>query len=123
MGQVRALRGATTVASDDAQSIIAASMEMLTAILDRNQLVAEDLISIVFTATADLTAAYPAVGARRLGLTQVPLLCMVEMPVEGSLPRCILCLLHIHTHLSRSKLHHVYLREARQLRPDLADNE
>ena len=87
--------------------------------METNNLEPADMISIIFTVTADLNAEFPAVGARRLGLTQVPLMCATEIPVPGSLSRCIRCLLHINTVLTPHELRHVYLHEARDLRPDL----
>jgi chorismate mutase len=118
-----ALRGATTVERDDAEMIIEATIEMLSALCERNGIDQEAIISILFTATQDLTAAYPAVGARRLGLTQIPLMCALELPVPGSLPLCIRCLMHIHTARPREELRHVYLRGARDLRPDWVEGD
>lgn len=119
--RTRALRGATTIERNDERLIIEGTMELLTILLEKNDLDHEDIISIIFTSTQDLNAAYPAVGARRLGLTHVPLLCALELPVRGSLPRCIRCLMHIHTERAPHELRHMYLREARSLRPDLTE--
>jgi chorismate mutase len=119
----RALRGATTVERNDEKLIIEATMELLTTLLEQNGLDHEEIISIIFTSTQDLNAAYPAVGARRLGLTHVPLMCATELPVLGSLPHCIRCLMHIHTVRPLHELRHVYLHEARSLRPDLTSHK
>ena len=80
----------------------------------------EDLISAVFTVTADLTTAFPARAARELGWVDVPLLCAVEIPVPDALPRCVRVLLHVHSARPRAAIAHVYLRGAAALRPDLA---
>lgn len=107
--------------ADDAGAITEATFELLEAVIDRNGLAPEDIVSIVFTATPDLTAGFPAAAARDLGLEEVPLLCAVEMAVQGSLPRCVRILLHAHTELGRSGVRHVYLRDARTLRTDLPE--
>lgn len=91
------------------------------ALLERNGLANEDLISMVFTATDDVVCMFPAAAARALGLGDVPLLCARELAVTGSTPRCIRILAHIETGRSRSELHHVYLEGARDLRDDLPD--
>ena len=117
---VRAVRGAITVAADDPALVLDATRELLAEMLARNGVREEELISAVFTVTADLTAAFPARAARELGWTDVPLLCAVEIPVPDALPRCIRALLHVHSALPRSGVAHVYLRGAAALRPDLA---
>jgi chorismate mutase len=116
---MRALRGATTVAGDDGEQIVAATKELLGAMLERNGVAPEDIVSVVFTATPDLTAEFPAVAARSLGLADVPLLCAAEMAVPGALPRCIRVLLHFNSTVAPGELRHVYLRDARSLRQDL----
>jgi chorismate mutase len=95
------------------------SAEVVAAVLERNGLTADDVISIVFTATPDLTAEFPAYAARLLGLTDVPLLCASEIAVPGALPRTLRLLAHVETELSRAHLRHVYLRGAAALRTDL----
>ena len=119
--QVRALRGATSVAEDSAGAIVAATTELLKEMLDRNGAVADDLISLVFTATPDLHAAFPAAAARELGISDVPLLCAQEIGVEGALPRCIRVLMHLYTERDYANLRHIYLGEAKALRSDLTD--
>jgi chorismate mutase len=117
---VRAVRGATQVASDDPALIEQATSELLGEILQRNGLSEADLISIVFTATHDLCSAFPAAAARKLGLTDVPLLCTAEIAVPGSLNRVIRILAHVHSPQPRDAMHHVYLGAAAALRPDLS---
>jgi len=120
---VRGVRGATTAADDQPEAVLQATQELLQALLERNPTMKpEDLASVLFTATQDLSSAYPAQAARLLGWRHVPLMCAVEIPVPGSLPRCIRVLLHWNTELSQSAIQHVYLGEARRLRPDLGDN-
>jgi chorismate mutase len=113
-----ALRGAITVERNDAEEILAATDELMRALMERNGLDASDLVSCLFTLTHDLDAEFPAKAARRIGLSAVPLMCAREVPVPGSLPRVIRVLVHYYAdadHVSR----HVYLREARSLRTDL----
>ena len=120
---VRAVRGATTVATDEPSLVRSATRELLEAIVERNGIAGDDLISAFFTVTADLTSEFPALAARDLGWTDVPLLCALEIPVRGSLPRCIRVLLHVATDQPRSAIEHVYLGPAVALRPDLARAE
>lgn len=119
--RVRGLRGATTVAHDDADAIVAATEALLEAMLERNGVSSDDLVSLVFTSTSDLTAEFPAAAARRLGIDHIPLLCAREIEVPGSMPRCIRVLMHLYTDRDYGTLRHVYLREARQLRSDLPE--
>jgi chorismate mutase len=113
-----ALRGATTVNENDAQAILAATGELMREILSRNALGAEDLVSCIFTLTPDLDAEFPAVAARRMGLSSVPLLCAREIPVPGALPKVIRVLIHAYKP-NGEPAEHVYLHEARKLRLDL----
>lgn len=117
---VRAIRGAISVDVDEAGAVHAATHELLAAIVARNGLGQDDLISAVFTVTTDLTSAFPARAACEMGWTDVPLLCALEIPVPGALPRCIRVLLHVTTTRPRAAIAHVYLRHAAALRPDLA---
>ena len=119
---MRALRGAITVPKDDRAAIADATGRLLGAMMERNEVAPEDVVSVIFSATADLTAEFPAVAARRLGLDQVPLLCTVEIPVPGALPRCIRVLMHLYTARDYASLRHVYLGGARGLRTDLAED-
>ncbi len=116
---VRAVRGATQVDADERQEILDRSAELVTAVLERNALSADDVISILFTATPDLTAEFPAYAARLLGLTDVPLICAAEIAVPGAMPRVLRLLAHVETPRPRSDLRHVYLRGAAALRTDL----
>lgn len=118
--RVRAIRGATSVAADTSAAIREGTAELLTAILERNAVQVDDIVSIIFTATPDLYADFPAVAARDLGLSRTPLLCCQEIPVEGALGRCIRVLMHVYTP-SDHAIRHVYLHEARQLRLDLPE--
>jgi chorismate mutase len=118
---VRGIRGAITIEKNEEETILEATRELLAAIQQANpSLVLDDLASALFTVTTDLTAAYPARAARDMGWSDVPLLCVQEVPVEGSLPFCIRVLLTWNTPLSQKHIHHVYLRQAAALRPDLA---
>lgn len=116
---VRAVRGATTVAGDEPLLIREAVTELLEAILNDNDIVPNDVISAVFTATPDLVSEFPAHAARLYGWTDIPLLCAQELPVQGALPRCLRVLLHAETRRLRSEIRHVYLRDAVLLRSDL----
>src|SRR5918997_350246 len=113
-----ALRGATSVAANEAETILAATDELMRAILERNALAPEDLVSCIFTLTQDLDAEFPAVAARRMGLSAVPLLCAREVPVPGALPRVIRVLIHCYCEPDHEP-QHVYLGEAAALRLDL----
>jgi len=113
-----ALRGATTVADNHADAILGATDELMRAILDRNALAPEDLVSCIFTLTEDLDAEFPAVAARRMGLSAVPLLCAREVPVPGALPRVIRVLIHCYGDPDH-EAQHVYLGEAAALRLDI----
>ena len=116
---VRAVRGAIQVDQDERSQVLDATTELLTAVLERNALSQEDLISVVFTATPDLTSEFPAYAARQLGLIDVPLMCATEIAVAGAMPRVVRLLAHVETDLPRAGMHHVYLRGAAALRRDL----
>lgn len=116
----RGIRGATCLSANDADEMRGAVHELLATILERNGLHVDDLISVVLTATPDLTCAFPAVGARDFGLVDVPLLCAQEMDVEGALARTVRVLVHADSSLPRAEIQHVYLRGAEVLRQDLA---
>ena len=118
---VQGVRGAISVDANDTESIIAATRELLEQIVAANDLQAGDVASVIFTATPDLDAAYPARAAREMGWTGVPLLCMQEMNVAGSLPRCIRVLVLWNTERDQEEIRHVYLGQARGLRPDLVE--
>lgn len=116
---VRSLRGATTVEADTAEQIGNRTVELLEAMFERNGVRHEDLINLIFTVSEDLSAAFPATGARSIGLGDVPLMCAREIPVPGSMPRCIRVLATFTTERSRAELRHVYLHRAVSLRDDL----
>ena len=116
---LRAVRGAVQVDRDERELVLEAATAMVTAVLEKNALTADDLVSIVFTATPDLRSEFPAYAARQMGLTDVPLLCAVEIDVPGAMPRVLRLLAHVETDLPRSALRHVYLRGAAALRSDL----
>jgi chorismate mutase len=116
---VRALRGATTCEVDDPAQIAERTVTLLKEMFARNGVDHDDLISILFTTTGDLTSAFPATAARTIGLGDVPLLCAQEIPVPGSMARCIRVLAHLETGRARNELHHVYLEDAVGLRDDL----
>jgi chorismate mutase len=116
---VRAVRGAIQIDANDRDDILKGTAELVAEVLDRNGIEAGDLISIVFTATPDLTAEFPAYAARQMGLTDVPLLCTTEIAVPGSMPRVLRLMAHVETPLTRADIRHVYLRGASALRTDL----
>jgi chorismate mutase len=116
---VRAVRGAIQVDRDDRQDVLDATTELLQAVLSRNGISADQLISVVFTATPDLVSEFPAYAARQMGITDVPLLCATEIAVPSAMPRVLRLLAHVETELARSDIRHVYLRGAAALRTDL----
>ena len=118
--RLRAIRGAISVPQDTGEEIRRCTTELLEAILERNGLASDDLVSIIFTTTHDLVSDFPAAAAREIGLANVPLLCTQEIPVVGSMPRCVRVLVHCYVPDDRA-IRHVYLREARQLRMDLPE--
>ena len=116
---VRAVRGAIQVDEDERCQVLDATTELIRAVLERNGLTSEDLISVVFTATPDLVSEFPAYAARQLGFVDVPLMCATEISVPGAMPRVVRLLAHVETDLARADVHHVYLRGAAALRRDL----
>ena len=117
----RGVRGATTVTENTADAILAATRELLCAIVHSNNMDPDDIASVYFTTTVDLDATYPALAARQLGWLDVALLCGHEMNVPGSLPLCIRVLIHWNTARTAPEINHVYLRHAKSLRPDRQD--
>jgi chorismate mutase len=113
-----ALRGAITVPENDREAILTATTELMGEVLARNALTPGDVVSCIFTMTEDLDAEFPAVAARALGFDRVPLLCVREIAVPGSMPRVIRVLVQYHAQDGHEP-RHVYLREARALRTDL----
>ncbi|HVJ86611.1 MAG TPA: chorismate mutase [Caulifigura sp.] len=117
---VRGLRGAISVTENTSEQIIAATRELLTELLRANAITEfDDIISAIFTTTPDLTAAFPAEAARALGMQHVPLLCASEIAVPHGMPRIIRILLHVNTTRSQKEVVHVYLGDAKKLRPDV----
>ena len=116
---VRGLRGATTVDVDSVEQVTSRTQELMRQLMERNALVEDDIISILFTATADVVSMFPATAIREIGFGAVPLLCAAEIAVPGAMPLCIRVLLHVHTTKTRDEIHHVYLHGAQGLRDDL----
>jgi len=117
---VRAIRGAIQVDADDSDAILEATAELVTAVMTRNDLTPDDVISVLFTVTPDLTAEFPALAARKLGFHAVPLMCATEIPVKGAMPRVVRLMAHVETERPRAQVQHVYLRGAVALRQDIA---
>ncbi|GKQ36274.1 chorismate mutase [Streptomyces sp. A012304] len=117
---VRAVRGAVQLEKDEAGHMDEQVGALLTAIMERNSLTADDLISIWFTATPDLHSDFPAAAARKLGIVDVPLICAQELDVRGAMPRVVRILAHVESDLPRAGIHHVYLGAAAALRKDIA---
>lgn len=120
---IRGVRGATTVAHNTREAVLAATDELLEQIVRANGMQTADIASALFSTTSDIDAVFPAVAARERGWTETALMCTHEMAVPGSLPRCIRVLIHWNTTLRAAEVHHVYLRGARVLRPDLVSPE
>ena len=116
--RLHALRGASTVDRNDPDAILGATEWLLREIMKRNELVTEDVVSCIFTVTDDLNAEFPAVAAREMGLSSVPLMCAQELDVPGAMPRVIRVLVHCYLDEGRTP-QHVYLGEAARLRLDL----
>lgn len=118
--RLQGIRGATTVERNDPDEILAATDELLRALIEANGLEPDDIVSALFTVTRDLDAAFPARAAEEFGWNIVALLHATEIPVPGSLPKCIRLLVHAYTARSRAEIKHCYLRGATVLRPDRA---
>jgi chorismate mutase len=117
--RLRAARGAIRVPSDQGDLLLGSTERLLSAVLDRNGIDREDVVSVMFTATEDLRSAFPAEAARRMGLGRVPLLCAQELAVEGSMPSVVRILLHFHSDRTLDEVVHVYLDGAESLRDDV----
>ena len=117
-----AIRGAITVSENSRQEILSSVAELLNKIVLENNLGKDNIISAIFTMTEDLNAEFPAVAARiHLGWNDVSMICAGEVPVPGSLPMCIRVLIHINTLMEKKDIKHIYLRNAANLRPDIAN--
>lgn len=118
---VRGIRGAICVEADTPAHVHAATTELLREIVRANGIESfEEIVSAIFTTTSDLISTFPAEAARVIGMHHVPLICASEIPVPGSMPRCIRVLLHLNTEKKQKDMVHVYLGEARRLRPDVS---
>ncbi len=118
----RGIRGATTVEHNDRAEILEATTELLQLLVERNELHTEDVVSAIFSVTDDLDAAFPALAARTMGWTEIAMLCTREIPVPGSLRKCIRVLLHVNTTRSATEIQHVYIRRAVNLRSEFGAN-
>jgi len=121
----RGVRGATTATANTAEDILEATQELVIALIELNDLTSEDIASAIFTTTTDLTAMFPAMAARSFGWTEVPMICSHEMAVPGALTKAVRVLVHVNTTKTPSEIRHVYLKGARQLRPEwgISDKE
>lgn len=115
---MKAIRGAITVDENTAEAIRESSIMLLETIAKANHFALEDVVQVIFSATKDINAAYPARFAREIGWDTVPLFCVQEMAVEGALAMCLRVLITIDTDQT---VQHVYLKGAKSLRPDLAN--
>ena len=121
---VRGIRGAITVDSNTKEEIIKETVTLLKEMVEKNKINKEDVCSIFFSVTTDLTAEFPAIAARKLDFSNTPLLCLTEIPVQGSLGKVVRILIHWNTDILQKDISHVYLKDAVSLRPDLsADSE
>ncbi len=118
---LRGLRGATTCSEDTPEAIAGAVVELLPRLMERNGLSHDDVVSVIFTTSPDLTSAFPATAARGIGFGDIPLLCASEIDVPGSMRRCVRVLMHVMSTRPRAEMHHVYLRDAQSLRDDLPE--
>ena len=119
--RIWAIRGAVTLESDTRVQVQEKTQRLVKEMLARNDVAHEDIVSIVFTATEDVSAEFPATAARALGLGDVPLLCARELTIDGGMPLCVRIMMHVYTDRGRGELHHVYLDGARSLRDDLPE--
>ncbi|MDD4189506.1 MAG: chorismate mutase [Eubacteriales bacterium] len=123
MQRIVGIRGATTTEYNTSDSILKDTRILLKEILEKNDVKNDEIISMIFTVSNDLNAAFPAAAAREMGLTDVPLICTNEINVPGSLEKCIRVLMHTYTDKTRGSINHVYLKNAKKLRPDLVEKQ
>lgn len=116
---LRGVRGATCLQANDATEMNEAVGELLSAMMQRNAITSDHVVSVILTGTPDLTCSFPAAGARAIGLVDVPLLCAQEMNIDSALQRVVRVLMHIDVDMDRASIQHVYLRGAEVLRQDL----
>jgi chorismate mutase len=121
--RLAALRGATTLDDDTRDEVMHRTTELLAAMLERNGLNSDHIVSLLFTATDDIHAEFPAAAVREAGISDVPMICARELAIEGrsNIPLCVRVMAHVYTELPRAQLRHAYLRGARQLRSDLPE--
>ena len=119
----RGIRGATTAVANTAEDILEVTDELMRLVIKLNDIQPEHVASVIFTTTPDLNATFPALAARDIGWTEVPLMCSHEMAVPGSLQKCVRVMIHVNTFASASDIRHVYLKGARALRPEWAFTE
>lgn len=121
--RLAAIRGATTLDADTRDQVMERTTELLQALLERNELAPADVVSLLFTATGDVTSEFPAAAVRAAGISDVPMLCARELEITGGsgIPLCIRLMAHVYTERARADLRHPYLRGARQLRSDLPE--
>jgi chorismate mutase len=117
---VRAIRGAVQVDVNEREAILEGTTELVSEVMMRNDLATDDVISVLFTVTPDLTAEFPALAARKIGFHDVPLICATEIQVPGAMPRVVRLMAHVETDRPRTAMQHVYLRGAGALRLDIA---
>ncbi|MFG6118453.1 MULTISPECIES: chorismate mutase [Thalassobacillus] len=117
---IRGIRGATTVQTNDREEIVERAYEMMMDLIDKNKVEAKNVVSVLFSATADLNAAFPAKSLRKIeGWTYVPVMCMQEIKVPDALPKCVRVMVTAETELQQDQVEHIYHYNARKLRPDL----
>lgn len=121
--RLAALRGATTLDEDTRAEVMERTTELLAAMLERNGLSSDHIVSLLFTATDDIHAEFPAAAVREAGIADVPMICARELAIEGgsNISLCVRVMAHVYTDLPRAELRHAYLRGARQLRSDLPE--
>lgn len=118
-----AIRGATTCEENSKEEITSATQDLVSEMMKRNGVAQNQIISVLFTATADLTQEFPATAARGLGLDDVPLMCAQELSIDGSMPRCIRIMMHVEIGKQRSEIQHVFMGRAQSLRKDLTEKD
>ena len=117
---VRGIRGAITVDHNSKEEIVKETEHLLSVMVEKNHINKEDVCSVFFSVTTDLTSEFPAIAARKIGFTHTPLLCLTEIPVPGSLEKVVRILIHLNTDTPQKDMVHVYLKNATSLRPDLS---
>ncbi|WP_163100992.1 chorismate mutase [Peribacillus alkalitolerans] len=118
---IRGIRGATTVSMNEEKEILHNTEELILQIINENQIEPESVASVFISVTEDITAGFPAKALRNFeGWSFVPVMCMQEIPVPGSLQKCIRIMMHVNTSNPQNEIKHIYLKEAIQLRPDLS---